>query len=415
MYELLTGTTPFDKQRLETAAFDETLRIIREEEPPRPSVRLSSANPFAASGANRGSDTIRLNRRVPAELDWIVMKALEKDRNRRYETASALASDVSRYLNDEPVSAGPASRLYRAGKLVRRNKWPVLAFAAVFFGLVAAVIGTAVALVSQSRQRQIAEQERAEAQLNLASALHSQRKFKEAEELYRRELQSPASDDPESRRRAARTLLRLGQVVAGTAETERVYHQAVDAHRAAFPPGDPSVAHALSTFAQYLRGQHRFQEAEPLFREAYEISRRAATVDHNAIGVSATYLGAVLISLGRFSEADTLLRKAIAQYQLDSPPDEWAAALARLELARNCVALRQFSEAEAQLQAAISEFGPSENFYSTIAMVALYTAWDRAEPGTGRDLEAQKWLLKFIEGYYPQVLPKKVTTPDNLE
>src|SRR5207244_112273 len=123
LYELLTGTTPFDKERLRTAAYDEIRRIIREEEPAKPSTRISTLGQAAATvSANRRSDAQRLSQLVRGELDWIVMKALEKDRNRRYESASAFAADVQRHLADEPVLACPPTALYRLRKLARRHK-----------------------------------------------------------------------------------------------------------------------------------------------------------------------------------------------------------------------------------------------------------------------------------------------------
>src|SRR5204862_3514418 len=122
LYELLTGTTPFDKQRLRSAAFDEMLRIIREEEPPRPSTRLSTINTLISVATNRKTEPGRLSGIVRGELDWIVMKALDKDRNRRYETANGLAMDIQRYLQDEPVQACPPSAAYRLRKFARRNK-----------------------------------------------------------------------------------------------------------------------------------------------------------------------------------------------------------------------------------------------------------------------------------------------------
>src|SRR5262249_26740066 len=106
LYELLTGTTPFDQERLRRAGYDEMRRIIREEEPARPSTRFSTLGQAGtAVCANRKSEPTKLSQLVRGELDWIVMKALEKDRNRRFETASAFAADVQRHLNDEPVQA----------------------------------------------------------------------------------------------------------------------------------------------------------------------------------------------------------------------------------------------------------------------------------------------------------------------
>jgi tetratricopeptide (TPR) repeat protein len=135
LYELLTGGTPFDKQRLRSAAFDEMLRIIREEEPPKPSTRLSELSDSLPSiSAQRRTEPAKLTKLVRGELDWIVMKALEKDRSRRYETASAFAADIQHYLHDESVVACPPSASYRLTKFVRRNKGR-LALAAMVLSL----------------------------------------------------------------------------------------------------------------------------------------------------------------------------------------------------------------------------------------------------------------------------------------
>src|SRR5262245_36461787 len=122
LYELLTGTTPLERQRVKGAGLLEALRIIREEETPQPSMRLSTAEELPSIAACRGVESGKLRRPVRGELDWIVMKALEKHRNPRYETASALARDVERYLHDEPMQAGPPSRWYRPRKFSRRHK-----------------------------------------------------------------------------------------------------------------------------------------------------------------------------------------------------------------------------------------------------------------------------------------------------
>src|SRR6266849_1472395 len=123
LYELLTGTTPFDKERLKEANYEEIRRIIREEEPAKPSTRISTLGQAATTmSANRKSEPRRLSQLFRGELDWIAMKALEKDRDRRYETASGFAADVQRYLHDEPVQACPPSAGYRLRKFVRRNR-----------------------------------------------------------------------------------------------------------------------------------------------------------------------------------------------------------------------------------------------------------------------------------------------------
>ena len=123
LYELLTGTTPFDQNRIRRAAYDEIRRIIREEEPPQPSTRISTLGETrTVMAAHRQVDANRLRQLVRGDLDWIVMKALEKDRTRRYETANGLARDIVRYLGDQPVEACPPSTTYRFRKFARRNR-----------------------------------------------------------------------------------------------------------------------------------------------------------------------------------------------------------------------------------------------------------------------------------------------------
>ena len=116
LYELLTGTTPLERKRFKEAAWDEIRRMIREEEPPRPSVRLSSTDTLPSLATFRDTEPEKLKRLVRGELDWIVMKALEKDRTRRYETAIALVQDIERFTNHEPLSAGPPTAAYRIRK-----------------------------------------------------------------------------------------------------------------------------------------------------------------------------------------------------------------------------------------------------------------------------------------------------------
>ena len=141
LYELLTGTTPFDKERLKEASYDEIRRIIREEEPVKPSTRISTLGQAATTvSANRKSEPQRLSQLFRGELDWIVMKALEKDRNRRYETASSFAADVQRYLDDEPVQACPPSAGYRLRKFARKYRMPVIVAAAFALLLIAGVV-----------------------------------------------------------------------------------------------------------------------------------------------------------------------------------------------------------------------------------------------------------------------------------
>src|SRR5262249_43280814 len=153
------GTTPFPKERFKQEAYDEIRRIIREEEPPRPSTRLSeSKDSLPSISALRHTEPAKLTKLVRGELDWIVMKALEKDRNRRYETANGFAMDIQHYLHDEPVLAGPPSTGYRLRKLARKNKR--LIATAVIIALLM-IVGLVVSSIAAVRFQHLAEERNA--------------------------------------------------------------------------------------------------------------------------------------------------------------------------------------------------------------------------------------------------------------
>jgi tetratricopeptide (TPR) repeat protein len=141
LYELLAGSTPLEKERLRSAAFEEILRLIGVEEPPKPSTRLSSSQSLPSIAANRHTEPARLSREVRGELDWIVMRSLEKDRQRRYQTADALSGDIDRHLAGQPVEAGPPSRTYRFRKFARQHKTALAITAAAAVAALTAVGG----------------------------------------------------------------------------------------------------------------------------------------------------------------------------------------------------------------------------------------------------------------------------------
>jgi len=171
LYELLGGALPFDSTNLRRAAYDEIRRIIREEEPPKPSERFSSLGAEAADVAQRRqTDVAALARELRGDLDWITMTAMAKERSRRYASASELAADIIRHLRDEPVLARPPSASYRIGKFVRKNRWPVLALAAVFASLLLGLGASTVLYFRAERQRLEAQAARVEAEREGAEA-----------------------------------------------------------------------------------------------------------------------------------------------------------------------------------------------------------------------------------------------------
>jgi hypothetical protein len=186
IYELLAGALPFDSKDLRGAGFDEIRRKIREDEPPRPSTRAGTLEGKASTEAARVRKTTppALREALTGDLDWITMKALEKDRTRRYDSANELAADLGRYLRQEPVAAGPPGARYKLGKFVQRHRAAVVSAALVVLLLVAGVVGTAwqavrarqeteraqLATVQEQQQRDLAEAERADAMLQAERA-----------------------------------------------------------------------------------------------------------------------------------------------------------------------------------------------------------------------------------------------------
>jgi serine/threonine protein kinase len=172
LYELLAGSPPFSRKDTETAGLLEALRVIREQEPPRPSTKLSTDESLPTLAANRGTEPAKLTRLVRGELDWIVMKALEKDRSRRYETANAFAMDVQRYLADEQVQACPPSPAYRFRKFARRNRRTLFAVGVVMLALIIGIIATSWQTIRAEKLRQ-------DASTNLSKARTQTRRAEE--------------------------------------------------------------------------------------------------------------------------------------------------------------------------------------------------------------------------------------------
>jgi eukaryotic-like serine/threonine-protein kinase len=216
LYELLTGKTPFDARKLFAAGLDEIRRVIREEEPQRPSRKLSTlaAEDQTTAARNRQTDSPRLIHLVRGDLDWIVMKCLEKDRTRRYETANGLAADLHRHLENEPVAARPPSNLYRLQKLVRRNRLAVAAAAMVALALLVGMALAAWQAVRASRERDAKElalreqtrlrsqaetaqqQARADARRAEAAATQIRTNLEASYLAEARRLMAPGGDDP---------------------------------------------------------------------------------------------------------------------------------------------------------------------------------------------------------------------------
>jgi tetratricopeptide (TPR) repeat protein len=325
LYELLTGSTPLERKRLRQAALQEILRLIREEEPPRPSARLSSSATLPAVAAARQTEPARLTRLVWGELDWIVMKCLEKDRTRRYETANGLARDLQRYLADEPVEAGPPSAWYRLRKLARRHKGPVLAAALVVLVLVAGVVGTTWGLLraeqaaeherqaraAEQEQRQLAEERKATAEANERKALQAKRIAEAVQDFLQRDLLRQADATEQ-----ANTLLRAGG--GFQAQENPTIKELLDRAAAELAPGkieakfpnQPAVqASILRTVGNSYGSIGAYAKAVEFLVRASDTYRRTAGADDRATLATLNNLAEAYQAAGRLAEAIALFEQ----------------------------------------------------------------------------------------------------------
>jgi serine/threonine protein kinase len=321
LYELLSGTTPFEKDRLHAASYDELRRIIREEEPPRPSARISTlaADMSTTVAEHRRTDARRLTQQVRGELDWIVMKCLEKDRNRRYETPSSLARDIERYLHDEPVQACPPSLSYRLKKFIRRNK-----AAAAFIGLLIASVAALTASNIQSRrseQRAITESARAQAVSDLLQELLASAdaartkgvdyKVRELLDDFSAGLGNQLTDQPEAAADIHATIGRAYRSLKLPDKAQPHFEQAINLRRDVVGPEREKLAAIVVDYAWNLQDQQRYGEAESQLNEALDIYRQCG-VDGAPLFHALEVLQHVLINAGRHDDAERATQQALA-------------------------------------------------------------------------------------------------------
>jgi serine/threonine protein kinase/tetratricopeptide (TPR) repeat protein len=327
LYELLTGTTPFDKERLRTVGFDEIRRIIREEEPPKPSTRISTLGQAATTAsANRKSESRKLSQLCRGELDWIVMKALEKDRNRRYETASAFAADVQRHLNDEPVQACPPSSWYRLRKLARRHRGPILAVAAVLVALVVGIVGLAIGLFQAEKQRQAAETAR-DSESKQKQRAEQEKQIAQAVRLFLQEKLLGQADPYQQ----ADALLRFGGAGAVPKENPTIRELLDRAAKELAPdkidaqfPNEPLVQAAiLQTVGDAYRGIGEYEKSIDHMLRARDLRQRHLGPDHPDTLSTLNNLGDAYMDAGKPTEAIAVLEpvrdKRVAQLGDDHP------------------------------------------------------------------------------------------------
>lgn len=339
LYELLTGYTPFDGGDLLAAGMDEMRRKLREEEPAKPSTCLSimQAKDLTAVAKRRHAEPPKLIHQIRGDLDWLVMKCLEKDRSRRYETASGLAMDIQRHLSNEPVIARPPSFAYRLQKLVSRHRFAFAATGAASFALVAGVTATIYFLMrenaSMSRARQAEQWAAAErlrsdraagAMTQNGTAYLKRGDVEEAEKWLLEALALRRSSAEGGERQAAEILgalanLRHSQREYG--EADRLARESVAILRR-LRTNDPILARTLNFLADSRYELGDLPGAEVSFREALAVTRRSGIPDPDTLQWSLYALAETLERQNKFAEAESLYRELLALPNAGEPVED---------------------------------------------------------------------------------------------
>jgi len=382
LYELLTGRTPFERAAFERLAYDEMHRMIREAATPTPSQKISNLrDDLEAVARSRRLAPHALRQTVRGELDWIVMKAIEKERGRRYETVAGLAADVEHYLNHEPVEAGPPSPLYRFRKYVRRHRVGVtatlLVTSAVVTGLVLATLG----LLQATRARTALERERDAAETN---AIRAEREADRAravtaflremlesaspwtgsvkskdrlgyivEEAARKVRSGALSGQPRVEGEVRQTLGRTYLVLGRYAEAESELGACVALLEREAGHEAPETLSARRMLGGALRKQGRVAEAEALLRSTLEATRRVLGERHPETLEVMSALAGTLTTVGRYEESEALHRKVLEVRRRRLGDRHVATLRSRLDLGLLLLTVERTEEAEALIRHAL--------------------------------------------------------------
>ena len=323
LYELLTGVLPFDSRTLREAGIDEVRRTIREKDPPTPSTRIVVRDPESSSTAERRrTEPAKLASLLRGDLDWITMRALEKDRTRRYQTVNALAMDLARHLSDEPVLAGPPSPVYRARKFVRRHRIGVSVAALVLVLLTGFAVVTGVQAGRIARERDRANQEAATARrvsdflvglFRVSDPSEARGRAVTAREILdngAREIET-LKDEPEVQARLQDTIGTVYTNLGAYDAALPLVRQSLETRTRLLGADHPDTLSTANALANLYWFQDRFGEAEPLFRDVVDRSTRVLGPEHPSTLKAGYDLASVYGRQARWAEAEGLQRQVL--------------------------------------------------------------------------------------------------------
>jgi non-specific serine/threonine protein kinase/serine/threonine-protein kinase len=382
LYELLTGFLPIDRAMLREAGLDGLRRLIREQEPTKPSTRITSAVPASGEAArNRHSEPGRLARVLRGDLDWIALKALEKDRTRRYGSASEFVADIRRFLNNEPVLAGPPGAMYRIRKFVRRHPTGLAASG----GLLIVLIAFGLAMWIQARrvaaERDVAARERDRAEqvsaflVSLFQASDPDRSKGAAitaRDLLDRgvqRLQSELGDQPQTRATLLHAIGAAYGALGQNAAAQSALEQALSLRKTLTGPARADLADTINELGRVSGNRGDIARQEAMYREALQLRQEILGPEHVKIAQSLNNIGVVAFEHGQFSEAEQFFRRAVSMAtRVGGPADvagfEVSVAAALSRQYRNQEALDLMRDSTARLQQALG----SEHTRTQMAM-----------------------------------------------
>ncbi|HEX5228358.1 MAG TPA: serine/threonine-protein kinase [Bryobacteraceae bacterium] len=313
LYELLAGERPIEMHRIPLAEF---LERLRDDDPPRPSTRITgqAATTSTEVARKRQTEPAHLARQLNGDLDAIALKALEKDRSRRYSTPMELAADIRRYLNHEPVTARAPSASYRAGKYIRRHRYVVSAAAFALLLLVAFVVAQTVQLRRTTRERDRANRvtdfvTRMFKVSNPSEARGNTITAREILDKSSNEIETGLAKDPEDQAQMMHVMANVYFGLGLLPKAESLARRAVDLRKRVLGASRPETLDSMALLAEVLNEENKEKEAEQLCRETLEARRRVQGPDRRETLESMRMLGSILNQEGRYAEAEAIHRE----------------------------------------------------------------------------------------------------------
>ncbi len=419
LYELLAGALPFDAQKLRSAGFGEIQRIIRETEPPKASTRLSTLKETQADIAEkRSTDPGSLVKLLRGDLDWITLKAMSKDRTRRYASASELAADIERHLRHEPVLAGPPGAMYRVGKYIRRHKLGVVAAGVVLLAVLAGTAGTTIGFLRAVRAEKKAVDEAAAATkvsdflvdlFRVSDPSEARGNSVTAREILDKgatKIDHELEDQPKIRARLMDTMGTVYRTLGLYKQAQPMLEKALELKRKAYGDRSLSVADTLQNLGIILDEQGQNEAASASFRRALDIRSQILGPDDPEVARSLNSLAISYWNQEKYSEAEPLLERSLAikEKALGPASPDLTSTLINLAVLKH--SQRKFEESEALFKRALAisekKLGSDHPDLATILndLAALYEDQGRRE-------EAEPLYLRSL------AIWEKVLGPDH--